>query len=311
MIGQEDLRALLTGSPADFARRLRELPADGRRQTVRFLMAVLEDASEAVSSRRAAGRVLSYVGDPRVLPLAPAMMRVAPGPFLMGTRSEDVLPLLQRHQQLGLRREWLLKETPRHEVSLPEFEIGRCPVTNLEYKRFVDDAQYQQPRYWQGTSFPDGKANHPVWGVSWGDAVAYCQWLGAQTGVQYRLPTEAEWEKAARGTDGREYPWGDAFDPGRCNSALSGIGDTTPVGIFPDGASLCGALDMAGNVEEWTSDWFYPYLGFDQGDLDFSHETWVCRGGAFDGVDTLRCARRHGQYASDQHIGFRLARSVT
>ena len=117
---------------------------------------------------------------------------------------------------------------------------------------------------------PRDKLDHPVVSVSWQDAVAYCDWLSQETGRSYRLPTEAEWEKAARGTDGRRYPWGNDWADGRCNVATS---DTTPVNAHPAGASPCGCEDMLGNVEEWTStlwgsdlrqsDYPYPYRADD------------------------------------------------
>ena len=97
-------------------------------------------------------------------------------------------------------------------------------------------------------------------GVSWVEAVAYCRWLSKQTGIEFRLPSEAEWEKAARGAGGRIYPWGNTWEAGRCNSAEAGLNHTTPVGQYPNGASPCGALDMAGNVWEYcATQWHKPY----------------------------------------------------
>ncbi|MBN8517176.1 MAG: SUMF1/EgtB/PvdO family nonheme iron enzyme [Candidatus Accumulibacter sp.] len=143
--------------------------------------------------------------------------------------------------------------------------------------------------------------------MSWQDALAYCRWLAAVTGKAVTLPSEAEWEKAARGaSDARAYPWGDAFDAARCNAAESGFGDTTPVGIFASGASPYGCLDMAGNVWEWTrslwgKDWDKPEFGYpyDPSDvqrenLDAPDEVWrVVRGGSWSGRrDLARCAVR-------------------
>lgn len=127
----------------------------------------------------------------------------------------------------------------RREVEVPAFLIGRTEVTNEQYGRFAEAT---------GRPAPKGPPDHPVTDVSWHDAAAYCQWAGL------RLPTQAEWEKAAAGPDGRLYPWGDDWRPDLCNSSESGRGMTTPVGFFPLGASPCGALDMAGNVSEWCSD---------------------------------------------------------
>jgi formylglycine-generating enzyme required for sulfatase activity len=148
-------------------------------------------------------------------------------------------------------------------IELPEFWIDRTPVTQAEYKQFIDanpnhrvpyvDENWARPYNWdqQTRTYPPDQADHPVVLVSWHDARAYAEWAGKA------LPTEEEWEKAARGTDGREYPWGDKFDKEKCNTGEPGIGSTTPVGRYsPRGDSPYGCVDMAGNVWEWTaSDW--------------------------------------------------------
>lgn len=146
-------------------------------------------------------------------------------------------------------------EKPPHTVYLDSFYIDRFPVTNAEYKKFIDATKREPPAHWQNGKIPPGKENHPVVYVSWDDANAYAQWAGK------RLPTEAEWEKAASWDDSRKekrvYPWGNDFDVGKCNCAESGIGDTTPVGKYsPQGDSFYGVADMAGNVWEWCADWY-------------------------------------------------------
>ncbi len=149
---------------------------------------------------------------------------------------------------------------------------------------------------------------HPVLCVSWNDARAYAQWLSKKTGKRYRLPTEAEWEKAARGTDGRTYPWGDEPDERR---AIVGRGmkwaATEPVGSLPDGASPYGLLDMAGNVWEWTASWYGAYPG---PATDGTER--VLRGGSYasPGLRWARCASRSRSRPSRRqaHIGFRIAR---
>ena len=127
------------------------------------------------------------------------------------------------------------------------FELARTPVTNAQYERFVAEAGATAPPHWPAP------ADHPVTFVDWHEAAAFCAWAGG------RLPTEAEWEKAARGTDGRTYPWGDEEDESRA-AVGAGIkhGSTSPVGSHPDGASPYGLLDMAGNVWEWTSTEYPP-----------------------------------------------------
>ncbi len=139
-----------------------------------------------------------------------------------------------------------------HEAETRAFYIDKYPVTNAEYKAFLDKhPDIAPPDYWNGANYPDGKAEHPVVRVNWHQAVAYAKW------ADKRLPKEAEWEKAARGTDGRRFPWGDKFDARKCNTHESGTLDTTPVGKYsPDGDSPYEVGDMAGNVWEWVQDWY-------------------------------------------------------
>ena len=156
-----------------------------------------------------------------------------------------------------------LDERPQRVVHLDSFEIDRYEVTNVQYRRFLlasggDGPRRWPGRYlhlrferapdWSGSRFPPGEAMYPVAGIRWQEAAEYCAW------VNKRLPTEAEWEKAARGTDGRVYPWGNAWSVGRANTDDEGVHYTHPVGSYPSGASPYGALDMAGNVWEWVSD---------------------------------------------------------
>jgi formylglycine-generating enzyme required for sulfatase activity len=132
-------------------------------------------------------------------------------------------------------------------------------VTNEQYAVFVKATRQLAPRYWDGGQIPAGKGSHPVTWVSWDDAVAFCQWLSRSPGRFWRLPTEAEWEKAARGDDGRVYPWGNDLPTKELCNFNGNVGDTTSIGQYPAGASPCGALDMAGNVWEWTGSLFKPY----------------------------------------------------
>ncbi len=157
------------------------------------------------------------------------MVLVPAGEFLMGTDNSG-------------------DQSPRHRVYLDAYYIDKVPVTNALYERFMRATSRHDPGYWSNTNF--NGLTQPVVGVSWHDADAYCKWAGK------RLPTEAEWEKAARGADGRKYPWGDQWDPSRANSDESKLGKTTPVGSYPGGASPYGALDMAGNVWQWVADWY-------------------------------------------------------
>ena len=193
----------------------------------------------------------------------PTLIPIPAGPFLMGSSDADT----QAYDS----------EKPQHTLTLPDYWIAKTPVTNAQFQPFVEGDGYRNERYWTQVGWQwcqqerivtphywDDKqwngADYPLVGVSWFEAVAYCRWLSAQTGHEFRLPSEAEWEKAARGTDGRIYPWGNTWEVGRCNSKEAGIGKTTPVGQYPNGASPYGVLDMAGNVWEWcATKWGKPY----------------------------------------------------
>ncbi len=229
-------------------------------------------------------------------------------------------------------------EKPRHKVHLDAFYIARYPVTNAEYKQFVDAEKHRAPKHWSGGKIPMGKDNHPVVYVDWNDAQAYCRWLTAKLKGksqkfkverdgqlltldfeldtwQVRLPTEAEWEKAARGTDGRKYPWGnEPPDGNRCNFNDNEKG-TTPVGKYsPRGDSPYEVGDMAGNVWEWCSSLYksYPYRGDDgREDLKASGSR-VLRGGAWRyNSYSARAAFRDavGPSYFGGNVGFRCARS--
>ncbi|HET6371125.1 MAG TPA: formylglycine-generating enzyme family protein [Nitrospiria bacterium] len=172
---------------------------------------------------------------------------------------------------------------PRHTVTLPAYEIDEFDVTNAQYRTFIAASGHPSPPYWIGQNYPPGKANHPVTFVTWFDANAYCQWVGK------RLPSEAEWEKAARGTDGRVYPWGDKQEVKRANVPPLGLGDTTPVDAFKGGRSPYGLYDMSGNVFQWTNDWFLPYPGNTTPHPNYGEKLKVLRGGSFYDCSYYRC----------------------
>jgi len=138
--------------------------------------------------------------------------------------------------------------------TLDAFWIAKTPVTNAQYARFIRETGYEPPQYWKEPSLLKAKGEHPVAEINWYDAEMYCRWLSHRLGLQIDLPTQEEWEKAARGLDGRAYPWGDQPDEDNCNTAGSGTNDTTPVGFYsPHGDSPYGCTDMSGNVWEWTA----------------------------------------------------------
>lgn len=173
---------------------------------------------------------------------------------------------------------------PRHDMYLDAFYIDSYDVTNLQYKEFSNAVGYRTfPAHWRGATYPPGKENHPVTFVSWFDANDYCHWIGK------RLPSEAEWEKAARGTDGRTYPWGNDLDKTKANVPYLKIGDTTPVDRFEQGKSPYGLYDMAGNVFQWTADWFKSYAGNDFVHPNFGGMLRVLRGGSYYDCSYYHC----------------------
>jgi len=244
----------------------------------------------APRERADAGSVLSVLGDPRNFD---EMVAVPAGGFLMGSNDYD-------------------QEKPPHNVFVEAFRISKYPVTNAQYAQFVQATNREPPKHWRGNTPPPELRNHPVVNISWHDAMAYCDWRQQETGLPYRLPTEAEWEKTARGTDGRIYPWGDDFSAEKCNVSETGIGGTSPVGLFPDGASPYGCLDMSGNVWEWTLSKYKPYpYNPDDGreEADGSDDSRVLRGGSFlDVLPGARCAFRFFNRPSYWHygLGFRV-----
>ena len=229
------------------------------------------------------------------------------GKFVMGSREDD--------------KDAEDNERPQHTLEIPyDYRIGRFPVTNAEFKVFAEASSHELNREQRATLEQTGLRDHPVVNVSWRDAIAYCSWLtqdlrtkgviGAAEVVC--LPTEAEWEKAARGEYGKQYPWGDEWDPQRCNSAEKGPGKTTPVGAYsPQGDSPFGVADLAGNVYEWCQSMFrsYPYAAGDGREELTSDGSRVLRGGSFFNLRRYaRCAFRFDNHPDgrDDHLGFRV-----
>ena len=207
----------------------------------------------------------SPVGD------APNQMILVPaGQFIMGTDTR------------------LPDEGPQHLVTLPAYFIDVYEVTNNQYKKFNDVTNGRSPVHWRSRTFPQGKADHPVVFVTWDNANEYCRWAGK------RLPTDQEWEKAARGTDGRMFPWGDEFSTSRANTPLrwqeiGEPGDTTPVGSFEYGKSPYGLYDMSGNVWEWTDSWYKAYPGNKIDSESYGERYKTLKGGSWFDCSFYKC----------------------
>lgn len=263
--------------------------------------------------RIAAGAVVGLYGDERV-PRIPRFSRVPGGSLRMGIPEDHVEAVVEAWRHVGVETSWIAKEVPEHSVDLATFDLGTYPVTNYQYACFLAESGHPgRPSTWLLGAYPWDRSNHPVAGVSLGDAEAYCAWLSAELDdVTVRLPSEAEWEYAARGGDGREFPWGDSFRSDGANVREFELTTTSPVGSFPIGRSWCGVWDLAGNVEEYTST---TYGAYDRGvdvldDLsEFLGDYPVTRGGSFSRFgDLARCARRHGPHPGKLYpCGFRVA----
>lgn len=146
------------------------------------------------------------------------------------------------------------QDQPEHKVMLPAYRIDKYLVTNAQYARFVTVTEHHPPEHWINGKIPSELNLHPVTMISWHNATSYCTWASK------RLPTEAEWEKAARGADGRRWPWGNNMNAAALNTYYN-VGSTTPVTRYRGGASPYGVMDMAGNVSQWTAGDFAPYPG--------------------------------------------------
>lgn len=202
------------------------------------------------------------------------MVAVHSGEFLMGSNETDKDA---KALQYGSSKPFFANESPQRKVTLPEFYIDKTEVGNAAYAQFIASTGRRAPSYWVNSKPPEESLKYPVIMVSWHDADAYCKWN------KKRLPTEEEWEKAARGTDGRAFPWGNDFDIKKVNT-LGTYGGMTPLGSFPEGASPYGAQDMAGNAQEWTADWYKQYPGNQFNDDDYGEKFKVVRGGGWGGM---------------------------
>jgi len=286
-----------------------------RQMVVAELLATLRSDRVEARRRAEAGLALADLGDPRPEVMALDAMefrRVPAGPFHMGSEEGD--------------EEAQDRERPAHEVEIPyDYSVGLYPVTVAQFKEYVE-ASGNQP---EDLDSLGGGGNTPVVSVSWEEALAFCRWLTVrwrasgriERGWAVTLPSEAEWEKAARGRDGRVYPWGNDFSVDKANVYETEIGAPSTVGCFPEGASPYGCEEMSGNVWEWTRslwgkpwkepEYRYPYqTGDGRENLEASSEVpRVLRGGAFDcGPGLTRCAFRHWlePWYRDWFFGFRL-----
>jgi formylglycine-generating enzyme required for sulfatase activity len=289
------LSSIGRGDLAMIARQIVATESDPNLGLEKFLTSLSEDNHPASSEQK----------QEFINPIDGAVMILIPaGEFLMGSAGNE-----------GYHN-----EKPQRKVYLDSYYIDKFEVTNVQYREFMRATGHKPPRDW--SDYDTSRLKHPVVGVSWYDAVAYAEWAGK------RLPTEAEWEKAARGIDGRKYPWGnippDSGGRYRANykvgkyGAADGYSTTSPVGSFPLGASPYGVMDMAGNVWEWCADWYdsgyYRKAPTQNPPGPSSGKHCILRGGAWlnDDISYLRCAVRgwHAPTLTFNYVGFRCVQDL-
>jgi len=280
------------------------------------LIAQIKSLHTSLSTRIAAATVLGHIGDPRINTYQPAMQLIDGDKISIGTNSENIDKIYNQFKNIGVKYEWIEKETPEFDIELESFKIALHPVTNQEYRDFLVDSRWSElPSSWPFGKYPHYAVNHPVFGISVAAAEAYTKWLAKKTQRLFRLPSEIEWEYAAAGPLRNIYPWGNIFSDLKANTLESNILCTTPIGIYEEGKSVFGLYDMAGNVEEYVADnyWVYPKGRFINDDLALLDPNYrITRGGSFTRfADLARCTRRHGFYPKDLYaIGFRLAETI-
>ncbi len=325
-------RLLLEHLPQDH-----DLQAVYRPRLLPLLVKLIESGALSPADRAQMGRLLGEIGDPRpgvgvkILILNPS---VPPRPE--GERpGVRALPDIAWSAEIPAGYYAVGKGDDAHEAEIKRpYRVSKYLVTQAQYQAFQNDSSargYACPDWWQGLAAGDAdrmprqpyfpNPNHPMENVNWYQAVAFCRWLmwqmraagelGAEQEI--RLPTEYEWEVAARGSDGRVYPWGDEWDAARCNNSETGIGRTCAVGLFPDGASPCGALDMSGDVWEWcATKWRMSNRDAEDNDLGGT-DVRVLRGGSWNLTYSVgfRCVTRSRDLPSNRNgfWGLRLALS--
>lgn len=285
----------------------------------------LKFLKEKISQVVIAAVVLSALNTAALASNIPSIVEVPAGKFIAGSNLAEreygyAIDEMVYGHTVTRDRKWYDYERPRSVENIAAFNITKTPITNSQYNAFIEATGHKAPQVdkstwdayglihpyerslrfqWHGYKMPDGRGGHPVTMVTIADVKAYANWLSAKTEQTWRLPTELEWEKAVRGTDGRYFPWGNEFDATKLNSHDNGPFDTVPVGSFPQGVSPFGVLDGAGQVFEWVSD--SPQAN-----------RHIVKGGSWDdqGCGTCRAAASHTRPDTIKHIlvGFRLVR---
>lgn len=249
--------------------------------------------------------VLQAAGVNALPPGESEMILIPEGEFIFGSSDADVDQLVKDF--FAGSRDWYLNEYPAQKVYMGAYYIDKFETTVAQYQKFIKATNRPAPKYSDNEKF--NGPNQPAVGMSWKDARDYCEWAGK------RLPNEAHWEKAARGTDGRRYPWGQEIDPSRANvrGKKDGFRYASEVGSFPQGQSPYGVMDMAGNVWEWMDNWYMPYPGNQHKNDAYGKTMKVIRGGAwYANMDLARSTTRGQSPPERKHntIGFRCVKTI-
>ena len=307
------------------------------------MIEILKSQSFSSTIHISAARVLSYLGDPRIINHmeVPEMVDIAPGSFIKGAEKFEVESLINEankvkldEEELWVRNYWnkiLMSEiSEKKKVAIKNhFRISKYPVTNLQYQSFLNaNPEYHIPGWgddkkgalytWDEESRHCNPAynNSPVVLVSWSDANNYCAWLSNMTGRKFRLPTEDEWEYAARGKDSKKYPWGNEWKEDYANTLESGLNDIVPVGCFEQGKSDWGLLDCSGQIWEWTNtDDTMLWKEAWPSDMRSSNDTkaYIVKGGAWDDISVFARSSSRGPNAMsfyEHYIGFRIVEEL-
>lgn len=283
----------------------------------KVLISMIEDPNIELQTRYAAGMLLALLDDPRVDPFKPCMISVPGRKVKLGLAYSKVEEIVELYKETGIVPEWIQKECPEYEIQISSFMIAKYPVTNKEYLSYLkENPKAEIPSSWKFGRYPFEYSNHPVYTISPETADNYATWLSKKTNRRFRLPTEAEWEYAAGGSQQNNFPWGNQYLKDYSNVVETGFLISSPVGMFPEGNSHFGVADLAGNVEEFVADYYKPYPGGKEIIDELVNKVGsyrIARGGSFTRLkDLARCKRRHGHFPKDIYvIGFRLAEDYT
>ena len=275
------------------------------------LIAIVESSAYETDYRLAAGEVLAKKGDPRLSIDDPLMVDIPGAHVSLGLANDQIEEVFQANRSYGVMREMIELEAPQRSVEILPFRMAKYCVTNEEFHRFiVDTGSSYRPTSWHNDKYEFLKSNHPVFTVTIDAAMEFCLWLSKRIKRRFRLPTEAEWEYASSGLEQYKYPWGNQFKEDHANTIESRLMRTTPIGMFARGNSPFGVMDMAGNVEEYTTGRYIHYSGDSLAEdncLKSLEGAKVVRGGSFARFQDLtrNTCRRAVSQPDKFAIGFR------